>query len=141
MRRLIFVCTLVGALTGMPAATLAADTELNRQCYGTGNAPETIEACTGVIAGGFADRKDLGGAFKLRGSAYADIGDYDKAIDDYGHAIEINPGDADVFNERGASYAAKEQYARASTSTTAARSLSSRIAPWRWAIVASPRRQ
>ena len=104
MKHLLFVCALVGSLTGVPAATVAADTGLNRQCYGTGNAPETIEACSAVIAGGLVDRKDLGGAFKLRGGAYADIGEYDKAIDDYGHAIEINPDDADVFNERGASY-------------------------------------
>ena len=81
MRCLLFVCTLVGALTGVPAVTLAGDTELDRQCYGTGTAPQTIEACTVVIAGGLVGRKDLGAAFKLRGSAYADVGEYDKAID------------------------------------------------------------
>ena len=96
----------------MPAVTLAGDTELDRQCYGTGTAPQTIEACTVVIAGGLVGRKDLGAAFKLRGSAYADVGEYDKAIDDYGHAIEINPGDAEVFNERGASFGGKGQYAQ-----------------------------
>jgi tetratricopeptide (TPR) repeat protein len=111
MMRLLFACTLLCSLTGASTATLAEnDGVLNRRCYGTGDPQQTIEACTNVIAAGMVDRGDLGGAFKLRGNAYADIGEYDRAIDDYGHAIAINPGDADVLNERGTSYGAKGQY-------------------------------
>jgi tetratricopeptide (TPR) repeat protein len=111
MKRLLFIGTLLGALTGASAATLAQDSAgVNRQCYGTGDPRQTIDACTNVIAAGIVDRNDLGGAFKLRGNAYADIGKYDSAIDDYGHAIAINPDDADVLNERGTSYRAEGQY-------------------------------
>jgi tetratricopeptide (TPR) repeat protein len=93
-----------------PAVLAQSDASFNRRCYGTGNPDQTIEACTSVIAGGSVDRKDLGAAFKLRGNAHADKGEYDSAIDDYGHAIAIDPGRAGVFNDRGASRGAKGQY-------------------------------
>src|SRR4029077_9526318 len=113
MRRMKAVCPLRAAALGVPAAALAQnDAGFNQKCYGAGSSPDaTIEACTGVITGGFVDRKDLAAAFKARANAYNDKGEYDTAIDDYGHAVAINPADGGVFNDRAAAYGAKGQYA------------------------------
>jgi tetratricopeptide (TPR) repeat protein len=40
-----------------------------------------------------------------RGLAYADLKQFKKAIQDYNQAIELNPKDARVFNNRGTAYA------------------------------------
>jgi tetratricopeptide (TPR) repeat protein len=98
------------AIVASAPALAQNDSGFNRTCYGTGNPDQTIKACSNVIAGGFAQREDLGAAFKFRGNAYDDVGDHDSAIDDYGHAIAINPRDTGVFNDRGTSYRAKGQY-------------------------------
>jgi tetratricopeptide (TPR) repeat protein len=111
MRSILVFAALLPAVIGASAPVLAQnDSGFDRTCYGTGSPEQTIRACSNVIAGGFAQREDLGAAFKLRGNAHDDVGDYDGAIDDYGRAIVINPRDAGVFNDRGTSYRAKGQY-------------------------------
>src|ERR1700751_443762 len=108
MRRMISVCTLLAAAIGAPAAAQAqTDAGFNRKCYGAGSPDMTIEACTGLITGGFLNRKDPRAAVKARGNAYDDKGEFDSAIDDYGHAVAVNPSDGGVFNDRGAAYSAK----------------------------------
>jgi Flp pilus assembly protein TadD len=44
-------------------------------------------------------------AFIDRGVAYADLKQFEKAIQDYNQAIELNPKDARAFNNRGVVYA------------------------------------
>jgi len=110
MRSILSFALLHAALAVSAAALAQDDSGFNRTCYGTGSPEQTIKACSSVIAGGLAQREDLGAAFKLRGNAYDDVGEYDSAIDDYGHAIAINPSDAGVFSDRGTSYRAKGQY-------------------------------
>jgi tetratricopeptide (TPR) repeat protein len=111
MMRPILVSALLSAAIGTSAGALAQNAGgFNRTCTDTGNPDQTIKACSSVITGGFAQREDLSAAFKIRGNAHDDVGDYDSAIDDYGHAIAINPRSAGVFNDRGTSYRAKGQY-------------------------------
>jgi tetratricopeptide (TPR) repeat protein len=43
-------------------------------------------------------------AYSMRGHAYAGLGNYKQAIDDYGRAIEIKPGFASVYINRGSAY-------------------------------------
>lgn len=108
--RTILLCTLA-AMIGAPAlAQQWDDSNFNRKCYGSAIPDQTIEACTTIISGGLVNGTDLSAAFKNRGTAYDDKGQYDKAIEDYGHAIAINPADADALNDRGTSYIALGKY-------------------------------
>jgi tetratricopeptide (TPR) repeat protein len=43
-------------------------------------------------------------AYNSRGVAYKDLGNYKQAIEDYGRAIEIKPGYADAYYNRGVNY-------------------------------------
>ena len=52
-------------------------------------------------------------AYKNRGNAYDDKGEYDRALEDYEQALAINPQDADVFNSRGTTYTALGRYEHA----------------------------
>ena len=101
---------LLATALGMAAALAQTDSSFDRTCYGTGSPDQTIKACSSIIAGGLVQREDLAAAFRRRGNAYDDVGDYDSAIDDYRHAIAINPGNAGVFNDRGTSHRAMGQY-------------------------------
>jgi tetratricopeptide (TPR) repeat protein len=111
--RTLLLCTLAALIGGPALAQTSDEPDFNRKCYGSAIPDQTIEACTAIIAGGLVNAMDLGAAFKYRGTAYDDLGQYDKAIADYGHAIAINPGDADVLNDRGTSYSALGNYEHA----------------------------
>jgi tetratricopeptide (TPR) repeat protein len=49
----------------------------------------------------------------FRGLAYADLKQFKKAIQDYDQAIELNPKDFNVFNNRGNVYADLKQFEKA----------------------------
>jgi len=90
----------LSAAVGIPA--LAQDyQEFHKKCFENGSPDQTIEACSVVITGGLVGRKDLATAFKNRGNAFDDKGQYDRSLQDYEHALAINPKDADAFNNRG----------------------------------------
>ena len=48
-----------------------------------------------------------------RGLACYEKGDYDKAVADYTKAIELNPQDAEAYNNRGAAFFQKKDYEKA----------------------------
>jgi tetratricopeptide (TPR) repeat protein len=102
------VCTVSAALCA-PAVAQSYEA-YSRKCYEAGNPDQTIVACSVVITRGLADKQDLSAAFKNRGNAYDDKGQYDRAIADYDKAIAINPADADAFNDRGATHSAMRKY-------------------------------
>jgi tetratricopeptide (TPR) repeat protein len=106
-----FVATawLLTGTIGLPVLAQGYE-QLSKACYEGDRGDQTIEACSAVISAGLVDRNDLATAFKNRGNAYDDEGQYDRAIQDYDHAIAINPNDADALNNRGTSYRAKGQY-------------------------------
>ena len=45
-----------------------------------------------------------------RGNAWCYKGNYDRAISDYNKAIELDPGDANAYNDRGLTWADKGNY-------------------------------
>lgn len=103
---------LLSAAIALPALAQGHE-EFSKRCFEDGSPDQTIEACTSVIAGGRAGRKDLAAAFKNRGNALDDKGRYDRAIEDYDHAIAIDPKGAGAFNDRGTAYRATGRYDRA----------------------------
>ena len=50
---------------------------------------------------------NLADAYNNRGNAYAAKGEYDRAIDDYNQALQLNPNDTEAYNNRGIVYGAK----------------------------------
>lgn len=87
--------------------------QLFRGCYTESQPDHVIIGCSAVIARGLVEKEDLATAYKNRGNAYDDKGDYARALEDYDQAVTINPLDADAFNSRGATYAALARYERA----------------------------
>jgi tetratricopeptide (TPR) repeat protein len=81
-----------------------------RKCYEDAASEQVIISCTAVISRGLVDRNDLATAYKKRGNAYDDKGQYEQALEDYARAVETNPQDAEAFNSRGTTYIALERY-------------------------------
>lgn len=96
---------LLAASIGAPAMAQEGS-RLDQKCYSGDTPDKTIEACTSVIAGGIVDRIDLGVAFRNRGNAHSEKGQYKRALADYDHAMAINPADGEVLNDRGTTYSA-----------------------------------
>jgi tetratricopeptide (TPR) repeat protein len=61
---------------------------------------------------------DLKDAFCNRGSAYGELGQWDKAIVDYSRMIEIDPKDRDGYYSRGVAYANLGQWEKAISNYT-----------------------
>lgn len=81
-------------------------------CSGTD--PElVISGCTLVIANPAYPAKNRAGAHLNRGTAWSKKGDLAKAIDDYTHAIELDPRFAVAYENRGAMYFAQKDDERA----------------------------
>ena len=106
-------------LAGLLSASLAAAPRSQdydvffKKCYSNGTSDQVIVSCSAVIARGLADKEDLATAYKNRGNAYDDKGEYGLALADYEQAVAINPKDADAFNSRGTTYTALGRYERA----------------------------
>ena len=83
-------------------------------CKDLRSAPDVrIGACTAVIQSGQETPLSLAVAYNDRGYAYDDKGEYDRAIQDYGEAIRLNPDFAFAYNNRGIAYRSKGEYDRA----------------------------
>lgn len=106
---------LAGLLSaGLVTAPLAQDYDVFfKKCYSNGNPDQVIVSCSAVIARRLADKEDLATAYKNRGNAHDDKGEYDRALEDYDQAVAINSQDADAFNSRGTTFNALGRYQRA----------------------------
>ena len=58
-------------------------------------------------------RKNMAISYNNRGNAYAELKQYENAIEDFNKAIEVNPKFAEAYNNRGPAYAELKQYGRA----------------------------
>jgi lipoprotein NlpI len=98
-------------ITGFIGAATAQTLD-QQQC----SAPDpdlSITGCTAMIRSGRETPQNLTAAFYNRGRAYANKGQYERAIEDLDQAIRLNPNVAQAFSTRGAAYANKGQYDRA----------------------------
>ena len=72
-----------------------------------------IDHCTAAIQSGELSDQELAAAFHNRGLAYYHKKEYDRAIEDYDHAIRLGLKDSDSFYHRGLAYFEKSEYSRA----------------------------
>lgn len=112
IRQWALVSILSGALCSAAAEAPRAQgyEAFYRKCYEDAASDQVIISCTAVISRGLVDRNDLATAYKNRGNAYDDKGQYEQALEDYARAVETNPQDAEAFNSRGTTYIALERY-------------------------------
>ena len=92
----------------LPESSRAAR-EIWEKCAGT-DPDAVIQACTAIVQTGQESPQNVAQAFLNRGNTYFSRTDYDKAVSDYGAAIEAAPGDVRPYNDRGAAYLKKQQY-------------------------------
>jgi tetratricopeptide (TPR) repeat protein len=78
-----------------------------------GNTDLALPHCTALIESGKLSQENLASAFTLRGFAYTNKDDYDRAIQDFNEAIRLQPNRADVFNNRGMAFDYKGDYDQA----------------------------
>jgi len=90
-----------------------SDDEAFRKCFNSAIPQQVIDGCSAIIKAATVDKEDLAAAFKDRGVAYDDLGEYELALQDFDRAIAINRDDWDVYNSRGATKTALKRYALA----------------------------
>jgi tetratricopeptide (TPR) repeat protein len=79
-----------------------------------GRTPDTtIAACSSFLSRGGDVSESSASAYRSRGAAYIDKGEYDLAIADFDHSIKLDPKSSATYNIRGNAYFAKRDFDRA----------------------------
>ncbi len=78
-----------------------------------GNNAEAIRLLTRALDSGQIVNGDLAAAYFDRGLAWANSGEYNKAIADYNDAIRFNPHLVDAYHSRGVAWVKKGEYDKA----------------------------
>jgi len=111
-------CPMLILLVALPLFAVAQSNSDINACEDKGKtAQEQIAACTNVITkaketGRFTPRS-LAWMYSNRGVAREDMGDYDRAISDFGEAILLDPGFTGALNNRGTAWRLKGDDTRA----------------------------
>ena len=85
----------VSIVAALPArADGVSDVRTGNAAYGDGRYEAAVDAFTRAILAGELEPSALAVTFNNRGVAYSELGDYDRAIADYGEALALAPGDA-----------------------------------------------
>ena len=84
-------------------------------CNGTNGTPAgpQIKGCTTIIKSNPNSPQILAIAHNNRGNAFANLLQYELAIQDYDESIKLDPNYAKAFNNRGLAYQKQGEYARA----------------------------
>jgi tetratricopeptide (TPR) repeat protein len=110
--RVLMGMTLMAATILLPALALAQQTGELPLCFSRDTvAPEQrIASCTAQIDSGELSPQRLANAFNARGFGFLIKKQYDRAIKDFGKAIEVDPNYAAALHNRGNAYRNKGQY-------------------------------
>ena len=116
-------CTLATFLLLLGSPALAqAQTDVERCKKGHTSPDDAIAACTAVIRSGRLQGAQLAPAYSYTGNALLAKRDIDGAIANYDRAIQLDPGNAVYYGNRGDAWGRKGQHDRAiSDSDTALR--------------------
>jgi tetratricopeptide (TPR) repeat protein len=106
---------MLSATVSAPALMTApalAQTLKDWKCTGNPEIPwnEQIIGCSNAINSGTIAGRELAAALSNRGRAYAARSDLDRALADYGQAIQLDSNAAYAFNGRGGVYFLKKDY-------------------------------
>jgi Flp pilus assembly protein TadD len=99
MRRLIALAAAVAALAALvavgraPLADTLAEIKAGNAAFNDGRHEAAVAAYTRAILAGDLDPDALAVTFNNRGVAYSELGDYDRAVQDYNQALSLKPGD------------------------------------------------
>jgi tetratricopeptide (TPR) repeat protein len=94
MRLIATAIGLALVLTGsVVRADSVGDVRTGNAAFGDGRYEAAIEAFSRAVLAGDLDPEALAITFNNRGVAYSELGDYDRAIADYGQALKLVPGD------------------------------------------------
>lgn len=94
MLRLLILVGILAALAAAPArADSLAEVRAGNAAFAEGRYEPAIEAYTRAILAGDLEPEALAVTFNNRGVAYGELGDYDRAIQDYNQALTLRPGD------------------------------------------------
>ena len=77
------------------------------------NPKVSIFGCSAIVDAGTDTKENIDTAYYKRGNAYSHKGEYDRAIEDFGKAIALNPKYAKAYINRGNAYYHKGEYDRA----------------------------
>jgi tetratricopeptide (TPR) repeat protein len=96
-----FAIAALAALTCFWPVAAGAQTEQQRNwCAGRDGASpdQQISSCTALIQNGRDSPQQLARTFRTRGSVYFYQRDYDRALQDYGQAIKLDPTYSEAFD-------------------------------------------
>ena len=95
---LIAVVLFVSLLAAPARAGMEQDCSLDRDW------DLQISGCSAMIRSGEYSGKNLAIAYNNRGSAYGNLGEYRRAIEDYDQTLRLDPGFAKAYYNRGSAY-------------------------------------
>jgi tetratricopeptide (TPR) repeat protein len=77
------------------------------------SAESQIRGCSALIKSGVNTPKVLAIAYNNRGNGFSGLGEYERAIQDYGESINLDPQDPKPLNNRGVAYQKTGEFDRA----------------------------
>ena len=102
--------------TGLAAAKPVgqSQTEIDGNlCRDLRDPQRAITACSAIIEATARPQNNIADVFVDRGSGYVQIGDYDRAFQDFDQAIGLDPSSSEAYDKRGRAHFQQKDYVQA----------------------------